>query len=154
MCNTQVIIRDHAYGTTRDFIFSPRDKGIVTARWEDEDPLLNKLQSQTLFAERKRWCDLDQDHFRVLLGLHMSLVADLPEQHQANTEHPVVRSLLTLLIAFIHLIETKVGGSISLVNVSRISETVLTYDIAASLDDMEFPRPRNGGLKVVVDNSR
>ena len=154
MCNTQVIIRDHLCGATRTLFFGPREKGMVALRWEEEDPLLAKLQSQSLFTERKRWCDLDQEQYRVLLALHLSLVAELPEQHQNNLDHPVVKSLMTLMGAFLYLIETRIGGGIGLATVNRVSETVITYDLNICLDDMDFPRPRGGGLKVVVDNSR
>lgn len=154
MCDTQVIIRDHQCGAQHGFFFNKKDKALVSARWEDEDPLLVKLQGQTMFADRRRWCDLDQEQYRLLLALHLSLVADLPDQHQNNPDHPVVKSLMMLLVAFVHLIEQRVGGGIGLVTINRISDNVVTYDLNVCLDDMEFPRPRGGGLKVVVDNSR
>jgi hypothetical protein len=152
LAGTQVIIRDHVCETSTTYLISKKEKAVIIHLWNKESSLLTNLQNQPLFLERTSWRELDNEHYRVLLALHLSLASELNARQASDPTNTIVRSLMTVMTAFIVSLETRLGGTVSSLMINRISETNVTYDLIASLDTMDFPRPHIG-LKIIVDNS-
>lgn len=152
--STQVLIRDHIAACTHEFLFVRADKVRMAAQWNEEDRLLSQFQNRPQFAARRRWSDLGQEQFRILILLHIALLADLSEESRSNISNPIVRSLTNVLLGLCHSIEQALDASIALITINRVSEDVLTFDLMISLEPFSLPRPRHAGLRIVVDNSR
>lgn len=152
LTGTQVIVRDYVSDTSTTYLITKREKSVIAHRWNEGSPLLQNLQNQPLFMARHAWRELDNEHYRVLLALHLSLVSELPSRQASDSNNTIVRSLMTVMTAFVISLESRLGGTVSSLMINRITDTNVSYDLIASLDSMEFPRP-NIGLKIVVDNS-
>lgn len=151
---TQVLIRDHVRSVSTTLLLWPDEKKAIADSWHDDDLVLKGLQKHVEFVGRTKWSDLDMSHFRVLIALHLLLLAELSEQEIGNDRNTVVRSFLRTLVAFVHMIETRAQASITLLGMQRHSLTNVVYDVTMSLNPMEFPKPHSTGLSVVVDNTR
>lgn len=152
--STQVLIRDHLAACTHEFLFMSADKLRMDALCDRDDRLLAQFQNRPQFAGRKRWCDLEQEQFRILIVLHVALLADLPLEKRSDPENPIARSLSVVLLGLCRLIEQTLAASITLITINRVSEDDLTFDLTLSLEPFALPRPRQAGLRIVVDNSR
>lgn len=149
--NCVVIIKDHVTDDEHRHYISLAEYDGIVERWCDPDPVLSRLKVQPLFANCDCWDDLDREHYVVLLNLHIALAADLPAPARTD-QHPVVRSLRTVLAALVFDLSIRTEGDVSHVTIHRISDKQIEIDFAASLHTMELPKPRVG-LTVVVDNS-
>lgn len=152
MSTTVVIIKDHTQSVAMTLVYGQVHKETIEGRLHDEDPLLARLQANPAFKGILTMGQLEPQHYRMLLALHLSLVADLSTEKRRNATHPLMRSLDILLIGLVITLEKRIQGSISIMNVNRAADTVL-YDINASLDEYEMPKPNPRGLRVVVDNA-
>lgn len=150
---TTVVINDLSADQRHVILFNrPDDFQQADAFWETENQLLLDLQHTDFFIGRKRWCDLDPQHFRFLLMNNLSKVAALPVDHQVP-DNEVMRSLTFLLSALIKCLENRTQSTIELMRLNRLAEREVLYDFSASvnlhLDDNMPPRK---GLRVIVDN--
>jgi hypothetical protein len=153
MSTTVVVIKDHTQSVAMTLVYGQEQKQTIEARLEQEDALLARLQSNQMFKGVLRLGQLEPQHYRALLGLHLSLVADLSPEKRRLSTHPLMRSLDILLIGLIICLERRLQGSVGMMTLNRAGDTVL-YEISASLDEFEIPRPKpSGGLRVIVDNA-
>lgn len=151
---TTVVINDLAADQRHVILFNrPHDFQRADAFWENEDPLLLELQHTDFFIGRKRWTDLDPQHFRFLLMNNLSKVAAVPVEDQLDPGNPAMSSLTFLLSALIKCLERRTQSTIELMRLNRLAEHEVLYDFSASvnlhLDDKKPPRK---GLRVIVDN--
>jgi hypothetical protein len=151
MSASVVILRDHVEVRVSTLVYNDAMKQVVAERWFEDDNLLMRLQSQPIFAGRRKLSELEPYHFRVLLALHLTLAAEVPSERR-EADHPVLRNLDNLFIAMIHCMETRLQGTVSTITVNRVSETNVIYEVAASLSEIEFPKPRQTSLRIIVDN--
>ena len=156
MTTSTVVIND--FGTNRRTlsILEDGDFGIVAGVWENEDPILVDLQDNPFFAGRRRWCDLDPTHFRLMILRTLSFVARMGDEERGNQDNPVVRSLHFLLCAMIHCLQCRAESMVELVRINRLNENEITFDYTATLNmHIDMPKPKGGtGLFVVVDNDK
>ena len=151
---TTVVINDLATDQRHVILFNrPGDFQRADAFWENEDAVLLGLQHTDFFIGRKRWCDLDPQHFRFLLMNNLSKVAALSTQDQDDPANEVMSSLTFLLTSLIKCLEHRTQSTIELMRLNRLAEHEVLYDLSASvnlhLDDKKPPRK---GLRVIVDN--
>lgn len=152
MSPSVVILKDHLQGATTTLVIDEERKRPVQARWSLEDPLLTRLQGQPVFSGRTKLSELDPYHYRVLLALHLTALADLPAESREDPRNPTVRSYQWLLTGLILALEDRTQGSVSVLTVNRVSETAVMYDVSLSLEEFVFPHPKANGLRIVVDN--
>lgn len=151
---SSVIIADDFQGVNSQTLFyDAAQKAEFADLLNNADaPLLAQLQNHTVFKGRTRWSDLDHDHFRTLIALHLTLVVDLRPHHRADPTHPVVRSLNTLMIAYLVHLERRMQGTVSAMVVTRLSALECRYSVTTLLGSDVLPPPRPHGLRVVVNN--
>lgn len=153
MNTTQVIINDYERDRRTTILLEIADFDVIDGVWEEEDRLLVELQEQPAFAGRRRWCDLDPTHFRVLLCHHLTKVAEMDDVDKSDAGNPMGRSLCRLLAAFVFCLQRRSESHIELMHVNRISETEVAYDFWACLNmALDMPR-RRAGFRVIVDNT-
>lgn len=152
MSTTVVVIKDHTQSLAMTLVYGQNHKETIEARFEQEDALLARLQGNPMFKGVLRLGQLEPQHYRALLSLHLSLVADLGPDKRRNTLHPLMRSLDILMLGLILCMEKRIQGSITMMTLNRTADTVL-FDISASLDEYEIPKPKPSGLRVIVDNA-
>jgi hypothetical protein len=154
MSTTVVVVKDHTQSLAMTLIYGQVQKQTIEARFEQDDALLARLQTNPLFKGVVRLGQLEPQHYRALLSLHLALVADLSPEKRRLATHPLMRSLDILLIGLLICLERRIQGSVSMMTLNRAGDTVL-YEISASLDEFELPtKPKpSGGLRVIVDNA-
>lgn len=152
---TTVIIVDSFEGVvSQTLIYEAHEKAMFGDTVNNaEAPLLAQLQAHAVFKGRTRWSDLDHDHFRTLIALHLSLIVDLREHHRADRTHPFVRSLDHLMIAYIHHLERRMQGRVTSMVVTRVTPMECRYSVTTILGSDILPPPRPHGLRVVVNNT-
>ncbi|RYD85315.1 MAG: hypothetical protein EOP84_02870 [Verrucomicrobiaceae bacterium] len=149
-----ILVDQHDGVLSQTLHYGVSEKDRLIARWyRDIDPLLAQLQRHEPFKGRLRWSDLDHEHFRTLLALHYTLACDLPLSHRERREHPVMRSIDILLVAYMVFLEKRMQGHVSLMVVTRITPMECRYAVTTELDTGTIPPPRPHGLRVIVNNT-
>lgn len=152
MSTTVVVIKDHVQSIAMTLIYGQQHKETVLGRFDEEDALLSRLQANPAFTGYMRLAQLDPGQYRTLINLHLSLLADISPEKRRIPGHPLMRSLDILFIGLLISLERRLQGSIALMHVNRSGETVV-YDVHATLDEYELPKPKPPkGLRVIVDN--
>lgn len=151
---TTVVINDLAADQRHVILFHrPHDFQRADALWENEDEILRGLQHTDFFIGRKRWCDLDPQHFRFLIMTNLSKVAALPVEEQDDPQNKTMTGLTFLLTALIKCLERRTQSTLEFMRLNRLADHEVLYDFSASvnlhLDDKTPPRK---GLRVIVDN--
>lgn len=151
---TTVVINDLETDQRHVILFNrPNDFQRVDAFWDNEDKLLLDLQHTDFFIGKKRWCDLEPQHFRFLLMNNLSKVAALSVEDQSDSTNEVMSSLTFLLTALIKCLEQRTQSTIELMRLNRLAEHAILYDFSASVNlHLDDKRPRRRGLRVIVDN--
>ena len=151
---TTVVINDLATDQRHVILFNrPDDFQRADAYWDNEHPLLMDLQHTDFFIGRKRWADLNPQHFRFLLMNNLSKVAALNTEEQDDPENAVMSSLTFLLSALIKCLEQRTESTIELMRLNRLAEHEVLYDFSASVNlHLHDKVPPRKGLRVIVDN--
>jgi hypothetical protein len=150
-----VIINDFETNRRTLSILEDADFNVVNGVWENEDPLLVEMQNNPFFAGRRRWCDLDPTHYRLMILRNLTQVAQIGDDERGNENNLIVRSLHFLLCAMIHCLQRRAESMLELVRINRLNEHEITFDYTATLNmHIEMPKPKAGKLFVVVDNDK
>lgn len=151
---TTVIINDLSVDQRHVILFHrPDDFQRADQFWEVEDPILIALQHTDFFIGRKRWCELNPQHFRFLLMNSLSKVAALSVEEQGNENNKVMADLTFLLTTLIKCLELRTESTIELMRFNRLTENEMLYDFTASVNlHLDNKKPPTKGLRVIVDN--
>lgn len=150
MQDTQVHIRDHVAQCYDSYLIEEGQIAFNAARWSFPEPLLLEIR-QPLFHEVESWADLDTAHYHVLLGLQIALWSE--HQDDPVRLSLIERGLCSILASLIFEIGARMDGQVRELVIHRLSETQIEIELSATLMSIELP-PHNGGLKIVVDNSK
>lgn len=147
----QVIINDFEIGKRTLYILDDADFKLQASRLGDTDALLTALQTNSMFAGRTCWMDLEIRHFHVMIVNLLRLMSGMDDDARSNKDGEPVARMVFFLCNLITLIQQASGSLIDLLRITRVSDDVL-YDYYATLDvRIEGDAPRSG-LKIVIDN--
>jgi hypothetical protein len=153
MCRL-VQIDDHIQQVQISLTFTEEDRRFVADVWDRADPLLARLQGMAVFQGKLTLADLDLTRFRLLIAMHLTLLAGIPERHTTNRGHPIVKSLHLLLLGLLRALESRLGGQIPFLSLTRLSQTDVAYTFQARLDPITFPSfTTPPAFRIVIDNS-
>lgn len=154
MSTTIVTVRDHLQGLSTTLVYTQEHKAPVHTAFKALDPLLMHLQHRTEFRGCLRLSDLDAIRFRILIGMHLSMMADLTAAQRMDERNVTMRSLDWLLVGYLHFLEGVTASKIAALTLTRISEEHVLYDSTLHAEGMvtKAEPPKNPGLRVVVDN--
>ncbi|RYD81406.1 MAG: hypothetical protein EOP84_11070, partial [Verrucomicrobiaceae bacterium] len=71
MSTTVVVIKDHTQSLAMTLVYGQTHKETIEGRFEQEDALLSRLQANPMFKGITRMGQLEPQHYRALLGLHL-----------------------------------------------------------------------------------
>lgn len=152
-----VVINDFISHQRTDLFFTREDFEEVEGYWLDEDQLLIDLQTNVYFTNRRRWCDLDPFHFRIMVTKILQQVEGLSLTDRADQDHPTIKSLHFLLCGLIMSLEKRSDSSIEFLKVLRVGEFDVSIEFQSvmemTLPAIKSPPPVGKGISVVVDNS-
>ena len=152
MSLTTVIVNDFTNNRRTQTILTQDHFDKMAAVWENEDAILIDMQDNDFFAGRRRWCDLNPTHFRLMISRNLTIAATMPNDQRDDHNHPVIRSLHLLMAAMVICLQQRSECLVELMRIARMSEVEVTFDFSASLNmAIDVQRPK-GGLRVVVDN--
>jgi hypothetical protein len=148
-----VVVNDFASDRQFTLIFNDTDFTRANEFWDQEDKLLNDLQSEPYFKGKLKWSDLDPTHFQLMLLRVLTKVNKLQPDERGDLDHPVMMGLTFLLTSLIKCLEMRTGCQVELLKLQRLSDTDILYDFAASLN-MRLDNPSAPtGIRVIVDNT-
>lgn len=136
--STTIIINDYVNNRRAHLVFVMHDFEIMAKFWFSTDRVLEELQQHRAFAGRRRWCDLEPKHYRLLLMQNLVAADALDEPTLTDDDHPVVRSLNFLFMAMCHCIAQRLGGEVEMLRVNRLSKTEITYEVEAALMQLDI----------------
>jgi hypothetical protein len=155
MASSVIIIRDHVQGHATNLTYTADHKAAIEQVWKKPDGLLLSLQHQAAFCGRARYCDLDPYHFRVLLALHLMMLADVSEDQRLDPKNLTMRSLDWILIGLLFCLESRTQGEVSMLTINRVTDENVLYDVVMNLEPMAMPKPKKvSGLRVILDNEK
>lgn len=156
MSTTVVTIRDHLQGLSTSLVYSQQHKGPVRDAYAALDPLLLQLQHREEFRGCLRLADLTPLHYRILIGLHLSMMADLTAAQRMDAANITMRSLDWILIGYLHCLEKVAFCKITALVLTRISEQHVLYDATTHAEGVvrNTEPPKGPGLRVIVNNDR
>jgi hypothetical protein len=126
----------------------------MEAVWEHEDQILIDMQGNDFFAGRRRWCDLNPTHYRLMVTRNLTIAAGITDAERTDPNHPVIRSLHLLMAGLVICLQRRSECLIELMRIARIGENEVSFDFAASLNmAVDLQKPKNG-LRIIVDNEK
>jgi hypothetical protein len=145
-----VVINDFETGQRIRYVLDDSDFKIQEDCWDHTDDVLIALQHTDMFRDKLHWCDLDIQHFHVMIVNLIRIIGDMPEETRSDkTSAPVMR-LAFFLCGLIVLLQRN-GSVVDFLRLNRVSPDDVVYDYTASLS-VVVDRPPPRGLKVIIDN--
>ena len=152
MSTTTVIVNDFTNNRRTLTILDNEHFSKIAEIWENEDQILIEMQENDFFAGRRRWCDLNPTHFRLMVARNLTIAASMTFEEHNDPKHPVIRSLHLLMAALVFCLQRRSECLVELVRIARISESEVSYDFAASLNMAIDPQKPKNSLRIIVDN--
>jgi hypothetical protein len=153
MATTVISIRDHIETSVTTILCTEAMRAAVCEKWETEDPLLARLKGLSALKGKLRLSELTVNEFRTLIALHLIMYAELPRSERANLGNLTVKSLHWLLVGLVICLERLNDGAVSMITITRASDTMVLYDVTLCLARLDLPKGKPGSsLRVIVDN--
>lgn len=152
MSTTTVIVNDFTTDRRTLTILDHTHFDRMAAVWECEDAILVEMQGNDFFAGKRRWCDLNPTHYRLMVARNLTIAAAMSDAERVDTTHPAIRSLHLLMAGLVLCLQRRAECLVELMRIARISDSEVSYDFAASLNmAIDAQRPKND-LRIIVDN--
>lgn len=153
---TSVLIEDYATQSANYVIIDEDDLEDIENIWFQEDTLLMGLQHTKAFDGRRTLSDLKPWHFHFLIANNLEAIFELKKEDRDDGNHPAVRSLDTLISAFIYCIKDYGSSRVEFMKIQRVEPMVVNFDYRASvmLELTYNNKDSKPGLSVVVDNTK
>lgn len=129
-----VVVNDYVRNKRMSLYYSEDDLQMAMKSWEAEDQVLVHLQAHPMFAGRRRWCDLEPHHYRLMVTKSISMVGELSDEERLDHTNPVVLSNNFLLCALAICLNKRMDGMIEVLRLSRISDIDVSFEYSAILN--------------------
>lgn len=147
------VLMDYVSGKRVELFISADVTSDLDEVWRYPDALLRDLQHHAAFRNRRRWCDLDPVHFKLMIERNVAIFSDLPENEALDLNHEVTSSLTLLIAGLMRCLMERTQSAMNVMMISRLSrvETAISWSADILLD--QRPEGR-AGFEVVIDNTK